>query len=103
MIDAHTSPIALPPPPPPTDLIQSALFLPLSAITARHAGRKIRTIGQYVASLVSLAHFITAAYHCASCSVGSGRISIYLPSILPLTCYLPCLTFTLSLVSLDCF
>lgn len=39
---------ALEPPKPPTDIIQSALFLPISSISAEHKGRKIRTIGQYV-------------------------------------------------------
>lgn len=46
MVDAVQQPLALSPPAPPTDLIQSALFLPLSRITKEHAGRKIRTIGQ---------------------------------------------------------
>jgi hypothetical protein len=36
----------LDPPKPPSDLIQSALFLPIPAISMDHIGRKIRTIGQ---------------------------------------------------------
>jgi len=40
--------VAIPPPNPPSDIIQSALFIPISAISAEHRGRKIRTIGQYV-------------------------------------------------------
>jgi hypothetical protein len=40
--------VAIPPPNPPSDIIQSALFLPISALSAEHRGRKIRTIGQYV-------------------------------------------------------
>ncbi|ORY28141.1 hypothetical protein BCR39DRAFT_535606 [Naematelia encephala] len=38
-----------PPPPPPTDLIESALFLPLEAIDISHRGRKVRTVGQILA------------------------------------------------------
>jgi hypothetical protein len=40
--------VAIPPPGPPSDIIQSALFLPLSALSTEHRGRKLRTIGQYV-------------------------------------------------------
>jgi hypothetical protein len=43
--------VAIPPPNPPGDIIQSALFLPISAISTDHSGRKIRTIGQYVPTL----------------------------------------------------
>jgi hypothetical protein len=56
--------IALPPPPPATDLIQSALFLPLSAITRLHRGKKIRTIGQYVqARFIPLCASLTRQDH----------------------------------------
>ncbi|WWC91575.1 uncharacterized protein L201_006521 [Kwoniella dendrophila CBS 6074] len=41
--------ITLPPPNPPTDLIASALFLPLNAITSAHRGRKLRFVGQVLA------------------------------------------------------
>lgn len=40
--------VALSPPKPPSDIIQSALLVPISAIGPEHRGRKIRTIGQYV-------------------------------------------------------
>lgn len=43
--------IAVPPPQPPTDLIQSALHLPLESITRAHRGRKLRTTGQYVGAI----------------------------------------------------
>lgn len=38
--------VTLDPPKPPPDIVQSALFLPLSSIRPDHKGRKIRTIGQ---------------------------------------------------------
>jgi hypothetical protein len=40
--------VAISPSNPPGDIIQSALFIPISAISTEHRGRKIRTIGQYV-------------------------------------------------------
>lgn len=43
--------VAVPPPQPPTDLIQSALHLPLESITRAHRGRKLRTTGQYVGAI----------------------------------------------------
>lgn len=48
MVDQPSQAVALDPPAPPSDLIQSALFLPLATITKDHYGRKVRTIGQYV-------------------------------------------------------
>ena len=37
---------SLDPPPRPTDLIQSALFIPLGEVGMGHKGRKVRIIGQ---------------------------------------------------------
>ncbi|OCF32215.1 hypothetical protein I316_06129 [Kwoniella heveanensis BCC8398] len=41
--------VALPPPPPPSDLIASALFIPLHKISTEHRGRKLRFLGQILA------------------------------------------------------
>ncbi|GFZ48456.1 hypothetical protein JCM24511_06204 [Saitozyma sp. JCM 24511] len=40
--------VAIPPPQPPSDLVQSALHLPLENITRGHRGRKLRTTGQII-------------------------------------------------------
>ncbi|RSH91626.1 hypothetical protein EHS25_008995 [Saitozyma podzolica] len=40
--------VAIPPPLPPSDLVQSALHLPLENITREHRGRKLRTTGQII-------------------------------------------------------
>jgi len=45
--------VSLDPPAPPSDIIASALFIPIPAIDKGHRGRKIRTIGQYVSSILS--------------------------------------------------
>ena len=53
MVDSQeTGPglMTLDPPKPPGDIVQSALFLPITAINKTHKGRKIRTIGQYAHS-----------------------------------------------------
>ncbi|RXK39439.1 hypothetical protein M231_03272 [Tremella mesenterica] len=42
-------PILNPPPPPPVDLIQSALFLPLSSVSLKQKGKKIRMLAQILA------------------------------------------------------
>ncbi|WWC71873.1 uncharacterized protein I206_105832 [Kwoniella pini CBS 10737] len=52
MVDAQrisSQLIALAPPNPPTDLIASALFLPLHSINPSHHGKKLRFIGQVLA------------------------------------------------------
>ncbi|WWD19516.1 hypothetical protein CI109_103977 [Kwoniella shandongensis] len=41
--------VTLPPPPPPSDLIASALMLPLHAVASTHRGRKLRLVGQVLA------------------------------------------------------
>ncbi|WVW86019.1 hypothetical protein I302_108057 [Kwoniella bestiolae CBS 10118] len=41
--------ISLPPPLPPTDLIASALFLPLHGVGTAHRGKKLRFVGQILA------------------------------------------------------
>ncbi|WVQ67134.1 uncharacterized protein L199_005329 [Kwoniella botswanensis] len=41
--------VALPPPPPPSDLIGSALFLPLHNVNLEHRARKLRFVGQVLA------------------------------------------------------
>lgn len=53
MVDAQDdvrppSLMTLIPPEPPVDIVQSAVFLPISSISVQHKGRKIRTSGQYV-------------------------------------------------------
>ncbi|KAK6909560.1 hypothetical protein I203_103581 [Kwoniella mangroviensis CBS 8507] len=55
-----------PPPPPPSDLIASALFLPLHAVNIEHRGRKLRFVGQVLAfhpptSLLLLTSFPAAS------------------------------------------
>jgi hypothetical protein len=50
-MSAQSHLVTVAPPAPAPDLIQSALFLPLSLISPdEHRGKKIRTIGQCVAS-----------------------------------------------------
>ncbi|WRT70359.1 uncharacterized protein IL334_007357 [Kwoniella shivajii] len=51
MINGDTAPqlITLTPPRPPSDLIASALFLPLNEISPTHGGRKLRFVGQILA------------------------------------------------------
>lgn len=60
---------ALTPPEPPRDIVQSALFLPISSISQEHRGRKIRTIGQYV-------YFVGHISHSVFSMLGTDRFRI---------------------------